>query len=132
MDGAGVGSTTASAGRLAGMASAAPSVTRTRTRTRTTALSRRFRRMWRDQWRTTRRPALLDDEGNHREQHEQREQQDGELPESALDAPPAAVDGRVTAERARQPGPAGLQQDGGDERDAQQDLADGQDRIHGL
>ena len=54
----------------------------------------------------------------------------GELPEPALHSPPAAVDRRIATERAGQPDSAGLQQDGDDERDAHQDLADGQKGIH--
>ena len=66
--------------------------------------------------------ALFNEQEHHqREQHEQREQQDRELPQAALDPPPAAVDAGVATERAGQAGAAGLEQDGGDEGDAEQD-----------
>ena len=58
------------------------------------------------------------------------EQDDRELPEPALDAAPAAIDGGIATERARQADAARLQQDGDDERDAHDDLADGQKGIH--
>src|SRR3954464_2244450 len=67
-------------------------------------------------------------EGEH---HKQRDQDDGELPEAPLDAPPAAVDGRVTAERAAEAGPARLQQDGQRQGDGDDQLAGGQNGVHG-
>ena len=63
-----------------------------------------------------------------RERHEQDEQDDRELPEPPLDAAPAAIDRGVAAERAGQAGAPGLEQDRGDEGDADDDLADGQER----
>src|SRR5215210_9567455 len=71
-----------------------------------------------------------DQEGHQREEHEQDEQDDRELPQPALDTAAAAVDRRVTAERAGQPGAPGLEQDRGDEADADDDLADRQGWIH--
>ena len=62
--------------------------------------------------------------------HEQDEQHDRELPQSALDPAAAAIDGRVAAEGAGQAGAARLQQDRGDQGDADDDLADGQDGVH--
>src|SRR6185369_10756636 len=46
------------------------------------------------------------------------------------DAPPAPIDRGVAAERARQAGSPGLEQDRGHEGDADDDLADGQGGIH--
>ena len=71
-----------------------------------------------------------EDERRQREDDEQDEQDDRELPQPALDAPAAAIDGGIAAECPRQADPAGLQQDGHDERDAHQDLADGQQGVH--
>jgi len=50
---------------------------------------------------------------------------------AALDAASAPVDGRVAAEGAGQAGALRLEQDGDDERDADDDLAEGQERVHG-
>ena len=92
----------------------------------------------REVWACVRRPAGPASpsrghghERDQREQDEQHQEHDRELPQAAFDAAAAAVDGRVAAEGARQARAACLQQDGGDEGDAQQDLADGQDRVHG-
>ena len=52
------------------------------------------------------------------------------MPQALLDATPAAIDGRVAAERPGQAGTAGLEQDRGHERNAHEQLADGQDGIH--
>ena len=71
-----------------------------------------------------------EDEGGQGEDDEQDEQDDRELPEPALDAAPAAVDGGIATERAGQADTARLQQDRDDERDAHDDLADGQKGIH--
>ena len=102
-----------------------------------TAWSMRFMdraaaRSGRDRRRTGPRPQIdrREDERGEREQHEQDEQDDRELPQSPLDAAPAAVDGGVAAERAGQAGAPRLQQDGGDQGDADDDLADRQKRIH--
>ena len=46
-----------------------------------------------------------------------------------LDATPAAIDRRVAAERSRQARAAGLEQDGDDQRDADDDLAGGQQGV---
>src|SRR3954467_9576023 len=71
-----------------------------------------------------------EDECRQAEDDEQDQQDDGELPEPALHSPPASVDRGIATERAGQPHSPGLQQDGDDERDAHQDLADGQKGIH--
>src|SRR5881392_580364 len=71
-----------------------------------------------------------EDERRQREDDEQDEEDDRELPEPALDAAAAAVDRGIAAERAGQAGPPGLEQDRGDQRDADDDLADGQERVH--
>ena len=100
-----------------------------------TARSSRFMRIGTARpWAPPREAAQVgrrgEDERRQGEHDEQDEEDDRELPEAALDAAPAAVDGRVAAERAGQPGAAGLEQDRGHEGDADDDLADGQERVH--
>src|SRR6185369_158337 len=64
------------------------------------------------------------------ERDEQDQQEDRELPQPSFDAAPAPIDRRIATERARQAGSPGLEQDRGDEGDADDDLADGQGCIH--
>src|SRR3990172_3029922 len=68
----------------------------------------------------------------HREEDEQDDQDDRELPEPALDAPPAAIDRGVAADRARQAGAAGLEEDRQGQGGGDDELACGQGRVHGL
>ena len=99
-----------------GIASRPPMATRTSTRTRTTDRSRLVTAACGDRAASARRGAgsADEDEGHQREQHPEDEQEDGELPQPALDAAAAAVDGGVAAEGAGQAGPPRLEQDGGD------------------
>src|SRR5512143_2992715 len=69
--------------------------------------------------------------GSQGEEGEQDDQDDRELPQPALDAAATAVDGGVATEGATEPRPAGLEQHRERERDADDELADGQDGIHG-
>src|SRR3954452_9656860 len=64
------------------------------------------------------------------EEREERDQDDGELEQPALDAAAAPVDRRVAAERAAEARPAGLEQDREDQGDGDEQLADGQNGIH--
>src|SRR5438093_5606757 len=70
-----------------------------------------------------------EDVRHEREDDEQDEQDDRELPQSTLDAAAATVHGRVAAERAGQTGATRLEQDRGDQRDADDDLAEAEDGV---
>src|ERR687888_1707604 len=69
-------------------------------------------------------------ERDERKQGEQDQEGDRELPEPTFDAAPASIDRGVATERARQARAPGLEQDGEDQRDADDDLAGGQEGVH--
>src|SRR6185369_3851796 len=69
--------------------------------------------------------------GRQRERGEQRDEDNRELPQPALDAAAAAVDRAVTTEGATQARAPGLQQDREGERGGDDELAGGQGGIHG-
>ena len=78
------------------------------------ARSRRFTERLRSVRRTAAprlRPSWREQVRGQREEDEQDDQDDRELPEPSLDAAAAAVDRGIAAERARQAGAAGLEQD---------------------
>ena len=74
----------------------------------------------------------FDEEAGLREEAEEHGKQDRELPQPSLDASPAAIYGRVAAERRGEARATSLHQDGQHQEDAEQILAKGKRGVHGL